>query len=65
VIRFSELVAALSPTQFAQISLLLFLGVFVAIAVRHSGRRRVAEYDACAQMPLANDDAPRAQGGQS
>jgi cbb3-type cytochrome oxidase subunit 3 len=55
VIRLSELVSALTPSQFAQIALVLFLGVFVAIAIRHGGKRRAAEHAACAQLPLADD----------
>lgn len=59
MIRFSELVSALSPAQFTQIALLLFVGVFVAVAVRHGGKRRAAEHAACAQLPLADDAGER------
>jgi cbb3-type cytochrome oxidase subunit 3 len=55
VIRFSEVVSALSPTQFAQLALVLFMAVFIAIAIRHGGKRRAAEHAACAQLPLADD----------
>ena len=58
MIRFSELVSALTPTQYAELSLLLFLLVFAAVAIRHGGKRRAAEHAACARMPL--DD-----GGES
>jgi hypothetical protein len=53
MIRFSELVSALTPSEYAQLSLLLFTLVFVAVAIRH--RRRTPEHDACAQLPLADD----------
>ena len=59
MIRLSEVVSALSPTQFAQIALVLFMGVFVAVAIRHGGKRRAAEHAACAQMPLADDAGDR------
>jgi cbb3-type cytochrome oxidase subunit 3 len=59
VIRLSELVAALTPSQFAQLALVLFLGVFVAVAIRHGGKRRAAEHAACAQLPLADDAGDR------
>ena len=59
MIRFSELVSALSPTQFTQIALLLFVAVFVAVAIRHGGKRRAAEHAACAQLPLADDTGDR------
>lgn len=59
MIRLSELVSALSPTHFAQIALVLFVGVFVAVAIRHAGKRRAAEHAACAQLPLADDTGDR------
>ena len=55
MIRLSELVSALTPTQYAQLALVLFLGVFVAVVIRHGGKRRAAEHAACAQLPLADD----------
>lgn len=55
MIRLSELVSALTPSQFAQIALVLFLAVFVAVAIRHGGKRRAAEHAACAQLPLIDD----------
>jgi cbb3-type cytochrome oxidase subunit 3 len=59
VIRLSELVSALTPSQFAQYALILFLGVFIAVAVRHGGKRRAAEHAECAQLPLADDAGDR------
>jgi len=56
VIRLSELVSALTPSQYAEMSLVLFLAVFAAVAIRHGGKRRAAEHAACAQLPLADDD---------
>lgn len=60
MIRLSELVSSLTPAQFAEISLVLFLAVFAAVAYRHGGKRRAAEHAACAQLPLADD-----AGGES
>jgi hypothetical protein len=60
VIRFSELVSALTPSQYAELSLVVFLAVFAAVAIRHGGKRRAAEHAACAALPLA-DDAGAAQ----
>jgi hypothetical protein len=59
VIRFSELVSALSPTQYTQLALLLFVAVFVGVVIRHGGKRRAAEHAACAQLPLADDAGER------
>jgi len=59
VIRLSELVSALTPSQFAQVALLLFFAVFVAVAIRHGGKRRAAEHTACAQLPLQDDAGDR------
>ncbi len=59
MIRFSELVSALSPTQYTQLALLLFVAVFVGVVIRHGGKRRAAEHAACAQLPLADDAGER------
>ena len=53
--RLSELVSTLTPSQFAQIALLLFVGVFVAVAVRHGGKRHAADHAECARLPLGDD----------
>ncbi len=55
MIRLSELVSALTPSQFAEIALVLFIAVFVAVAVRHGGSRRADEHARCAQLPLTDD----------
>jgi hypothetical protein len=56
VIRLSELVSALTPSEYAQISLVLFLAVFAAVAWRHGGKRRATEHAECAQLPLDDGD---------
>jgi hypothetical protein len=60
MIRFSELVSALSPTQYAELALVLFLVVFASVAVRHGGKRRAVEHAEAARLPLT-DDAGRVQ----
>ncbi len=55
MIRLSELISALTPAEYAELSLVLFLAVFAAIAFRHGGKRRRAEHDECARMPLCDD----------
>jgi cbb3-type cytochrome oxidase subunit 3 len=52
VIRLSELVSAFTPAQYAEVALVLFLAVFAAVLFRHGGKRRAAEHEACARMPL-------------
>jgi cbb3-type cytochrome oxidase subunit 3 len=59
VIRLSELVSALTPAQYAELSLVLFLLVFAGVLLRHGGKRRAAEHAACAQLPLADDALPQ------
>ena len=59
MIRLSELVSAFTPSQFAQLALVLFVAVFVGVAIRHGGKRRAAEHAACAQLPLADDAGDR------
>ena len=51
----TDLVSALSPTQYTEIALGLFLAVYVAMALRHGTKRRALEHVACAQLPLADD----------
>ena len=55
MMRLSELVSALTPSQYAELALVLFAAVFAAVAVRHGGKRRAKEHAACAQLPLADD----------
>lgn len=59
MIRLSEWVSAMSPTHFAQLALVLFVAVFVAVAIRHGGKRRAAEHAACAALPLEDDAGER------
>jgi len=40
---------------YGELSLILFFLVFVAVAIRHSGKRRIAEHAHCAQLPLGDD----------
>jgi cbb3-type cytochrome oxidase subunit 3 len=58
----SDLVSALSPSQYTQLALILFIAVFAGVLIRHGGKRRAAEHAACAQLPLADDAG--AQGGE-
>ncbi|MEJ7600267.1 MAG: hypothetical protein WKG01_20325 [Kofleriaceae bacterium] len=59
--KLSELVSAMSPTQFTELALVLFVLVFVGVLFRHGGKRRASEHAACAQLPLADDAAPRGE----
>ncbi|HEX7700106.1 MAG TPA: hypothetical protein VF403_05280 [Kofleriaceae bacterium] len=52
MIRLSELVSALTPSQYAELALVLFLAVFVAVVLRHGGKRRAAEHAECARLPF-------------
>jgi hypothetical protein len=62
MIRLSELVSALTPSHYAELSLVLFLLVFAGVLFRHGGKRRAAEHAACAQLPLV-DERREAIGG--
>ena len=57
--RISELVSNLTSAAPAQWALLIFLGVFVAIAWRH--RRPNPEFNRAAALPLADDAVPTAR----
>ncbi len=56
MIRFSEWVSALTPANYAEVSLVLFLAVFAAVAVRHGGKRRAVEHDECARLPFEDGE---------
>jgi cbb3-type cytochrome oxidase subunit 3 len=51
----TDLVSALSPAHYTELALALFLAVYVAVAIRHGGKRRAAEHAACARLPLEDD----------
>lgn len=51
----TDLVSALSPAHYTELALALFLGVFIAIAFRHGGKRRAEEHAACARIPLDDE----------
>ena len=57
--KLSDLVSALSPTHYTELALILFVIVFIAVAVRHGSKRRANEHAACAQLPLADDAGDR------
>jgi len=59
MIRLSELVSKLTPSQYAELALLLFVLVFIGVAFRHGGKRRATEHEACSQLPLVDDADPR------
>jgi cbb3-type cytochrome oxidase subunit 3 len=64
VTRFSEWISAMSPTTATEIALIIFLGVFVAVAFRHGRRTRAVEHAEAAQLPLEDDvPAPLTSGG--
>jgi cbb3-type cytochrome oxidase subunit 3 len=63
--RLSELISQLSPTQYTEIALVLFLGVFAAVSVRAFRRSQRAVQEAARHAPLADDAAPRGEGGAS
>ncbi len=56
MIRLSELVSALTPSQYAELALVLFLAVFVAVALRHGGKHRAAEHAECARLPFEDGE---------
>ncbi len=55
--RLSEMIAHLSPSQFTEIAMVLFLAVFVAVSVRALRKNQRQIHDHAAELPLA-DDAP-------
>ena len=55
--RLSELISRLSPSQFTEIAMVIFLAVFVAITIRALRRSARPIHEHAAGLPLA-DDAP-------
>ena len=62
--RLSELISRLSPTQYTEIALILFLAVFAAVSIRAFRRSQRGAQDAARMAPLADDAAPRDGGGR-
>ena len=61
--RLSDLMSSLSPTQYTEIALVLFLAVFVSAGIRAFRRSQRAVHDAARLAPLADDSVPREPGG--
>ncbi len=57
--RLSDLVSHMSPTIFTEIALVIFLGVFSAVAYRAFRRGARAEQEAWAQIPLTDEEASK------
>ena len=55
MIRFSEWVSALTPTEFTELALILFTAVFVAVIGREMTRGRRREHARWAALPLDDD----------
>jgi hypothetical protein len=47
--------SALSPTQYTELALVLFMIVFASVAIRHGGKRRALEHAEAARLPLSDD----------
>jgi hypothetical protein len=56
VIRLSELVSSLTPSQYTEFALVLFLAVFIAVGWRHGGKRRAAEHAECSRLPFEDGE---------
>ncbi len=53
--RFSEWISALSSTQYTELALVLFAGVFVAVIGRELMHSRRQHHAAWAALPLEDD----------
>jgi hypothetical protein len=63
--RMSDLVSALSPTQYTELALILFVAVFAAVGFRAFMRSQRPIHEAARQTPLADDATPRTKGDRS
>lgn len=63
--RMSDLISHLSPTQYTEIALVLFLFVFAAVGLRSLRKSQRAIHEAARMAPLADDTTPRHEEGAS
>lgn len=61
--RMSEWISALSPTTATELALVIFLGVFVAVAIRHGRRAAGPAHEHARQLPLADDELAQPRPG--
>lgn len=54
--RLSDIMSQLGLTFYPQVALIIFLGVFIAVAIRTFRKSRKSDLESMASMPL--DDAP-------
>lgn len=54
--RLSELMSAMSPTNFTEVALLIFLGVFIAVGLR-AWRTPIAEHNQTARLPFDDGES--------
>ncbi|MCP9874707.1 cbb3-type cytochrome c oxidase subunit 3 [Synechococcus sp. Cruz CV-v-12] len=55
--RISDLIGMVDIAVYPQVALVIFLGVFAAIAVRAYSRAAKSEFDRAASLPLEDDSA--------
>ena len=62
--RLTDIMSAMDLAVFPELGLVIFLGVFAAILLRISGRKRREELEPFASMALTSDDPndPAARG---
>jgi cbb3-type cytochrome oxidase subunit 3 len=60
--RLSDLIPNLSPTQYTEIALVLFVAVFAAVGLRAFRRSQRAVHAEARAIPLADDATPRTGG---
>ncbi len=53
--RLSEIMSSFKLASYAEIGLIIFLAVFVAVVVRVMSKRHQAEYEAASLMPLDDE----------
>lgn len=62
--RLSEIMSQMNLDAYPQAALIIFLGVWVLVALRTLGRGRRAELDSASRLPLADDGAWRPGGSR-
>lgn len=61
--RMSDIMSGLGLAIFPTVALVIFLAVFAGVVVTVGNRRKRAEFDAAAMLPLADDAEPHLNHG--
>lgn len=62
--RLSELMSNMDMTFWPQVALVLFMAIFAGVLVRVFSRKRTAEYERAARIPLEDEPVTGTRGSK-